>query len=305
MLNPDQCCELFVGAILEGDDEKASDLVQDLLQDKWSLIRIYLEVFSPALSHVGRLWEEGKVNVAQEHMATQITIRQMEKLRFQQRLPKLSHLRVMVGCVEGERHHVGSMMMADLFRVEGYAVDYLGADVPTKDLVEMVKIRRPDLLGISVTLDSNLSKAAALMELVSELTKCPKVVVGGSAVQRASARLSGEETFRYARDAMEGLKISRNLLGLEGSRLKLDAYLRELGERMRELRKRRGWTQQQLATAAGLTRAYIVSVEAGKQNLSIGVVIRIANALEVPLKDLLLAGEANFQREIMNHARQE
>lgn len=293
MLDPDQSRERFIRAILEGDEEKTFDTVQDLLSDKWSLIRIYLEVLCPALSHVGRLWEEGKVNVAQEHLATQITIRQMEKLRFQQRLPTLSHLRVMLGCVEGEHHHLGAMMMADLFRLEGYAVDYLGADVPTKDLVEMVKIRRPDLLAVSVTLDSNLPQAAALMQSVSNLTKRPKVVVGGRAAERASARLSGEKTFRYACDAMEGLKISRKLLGLKGNRLKLESYLRELGERMRDMRKRRGWTQQQLALASGLTRPYIVSVEAGKQNLSMGVVIRIANALEVPLKDLLLAGEEN------------
>jgi transcriptional regulator with XRE-family HTH domain len=39
-----------------------------------------------------------------------------------------------------------------------------------------------------------------------------------------------------------------------------------------------------------LNRAYIVSVEHGKQNMSVGVIIKIANALGVPTERLLVAG---------------
>ena len=45
--------------------------------------------------------------------------------------------------------------------------------------------------------------------------------------------------------------------------------------------------QQELADASGLDRTYISLVEHGKRNLSIGAVLKIANALEVPLGDLL------------------
>ena len=46
-------------------------------------------------------------------------------------------------------------------------------------------------------------------------------------------------------------------------------------------------TQQDLADASELDRTYISLVEHGKQNLSLGAVLKIANALEVPLSDLL------------------
>ena len=46
-------------------------------------------------------------------------------------------------------------------------------------------------------------------------------------------------------------------------------------------------TQQQLADASELDRTYISLVEHGKQNLSLDAVLKIANALEVPLSDLL------------------
>jgi transcriptional regulator with XRE-family HTH domain len=60
-----------------------------------------------------------------------------------------------------------------------------------------------------------------------------------------------------------------------------------LGRRIRELRTHKGWTQRHLAVATRLTRAYIVAVEGGKQNVTLDVVVRIANALAVGPEQLL------------------
>ena len=49
-------------------------------------------------------------------------------------------------------------------------------------------------------------------------------------------------------------------------------------------------TQQDLADAAGLDRTYISLVEHGRQNLTIGAVLKIAQALDVPIGDLLTHG---------------
>ena len=65
------------------------------------------------------------------------------------------------------------------------------------------------------------------------------------------------------------------------------AYLKEFGGQVRQLRSQAGWTQQRLAELTGLTRAYIVSVEGGKQNVSLDVVVRVANALGVMPERLL------------------
>ena len=47
------------------------------------------------------------------------------------------------------------------------------------------------------------------------------------------------------------------------------------------------WNQEQLAQASSLDRTYISAVENGKQNLTIGVVLKLAEALEVPIGQLL------------------
>ncbi|MCM3900770.1 MAG: helix-turn-helix domain-containing protein [Pyrinomonadaceae bacterium] len=83
----------------------------------------------------------------------------------------------------------------------------------------------------------------------------------------------------------------------------LDAYLKEFGSQVRQLRSQSGWTQQRLAELTGLTRAYIVSVEGGKQNVSLDVVVRVANALGVmPERLLATDGAPRFLSDKMKKA---
>ena len=47
------------------------------------------------------------------------------------------------------------------------------------------------------------------------------------------------------------------------------------------------WSQQDLAEASGLDRTYVSALENGRQNLTIGALVRIAMALGVPAGELL------------------
>lgn len=58
-----------------------------------------------------------------------------------------------------------------------------------------------------------------------------------------------------------------------------------LGQRIKQLREVKGMSQKDLAYSADLDRSYIAGVEAGSRNVSIVNVEKIANALNVSLKD--------------------
>lgn len=58
-----------------------------------------------------------------------------------------------------------------------------------------------------------------------------------------------------------------------------------VGKRVRELRNRISISQEELANLAGLDRTYITSVECGKRNISIVNIEKLANALQVSLKE--------------------
>ncbi len=61
---------------------------------------------------------------------------------------------------------------------------------------------------------------------------------------------------------------------------------KELGARVRELRKGRGWTQEELAEAAGRHWTYIGGIERGERNVTVQVAQDIAHALGVNLEEL-------------------
>ncbi len=60
----------------------------------------------------------------------------------------------------------------------------------------------------------------------------------------------------------------------------------ELGKRIRELRASTGLSQEKFALKIGMDRTYFSSVEAGKRNISICNIKKIADGLEVSLGEL-------------------
>lgn len=62
---------------------------------------------------------------------------------------------------------------------------------------------------------------------------------------------------------------------------------RSLGSRIVAERTQRGITQRQLALMTGTSRSYLWKIEIGAADVGIDVLIRIAGALGVPVRDLI------------------
>ena len=67
-----------------------------------------------------------------------------------------------------------------------------------------------------------------------------------------------------------------------------EAFLRTLGERVRELRARRGMTRRSLARESGVSERYLAQLEAGQGNASILVIRHLARAFGI-LPEALVA----------------
>ena len=102
------------------------------------------EIIAPALWLVGELWERGEISVADEHVATEISIRVLALQREAQRVAQArgdspGHARR----AAGEQHVVALRMVDNLLRDAGYDVVMLGADVPADALAAAASRRRP------------------------------------------------------------------------------------------------------------------------------------------------------------------
>jgi len=281
----------YATALAVGDSEAADRIIDELVIRKCSLGEIYSWVIAPALVSIGELWCRKDIGVAEEHLATQIALSHLDKLKFNFAWrDRRSSYRVLVACVEGEQHWLGARMFADLCASHGWTTEFLGQDVPDGALIDMAKKRAPQMVALSATMAPGLDHARHVAAEVTALASPPRILLGGHAIaDRPSAQAFAGTVL--ARDVVDGVDVSLKFLRANRPKAILKEYLLALGRRVRGLRSRKGWTQEQLAKGARVTRVCIVAVEGGKQNVSMDIVIRIANALGVSPEGLMGSGE--------------
>lgn len=79
-------------------------------------------------------------------------------------------------------------------------------------------------------------------------------------------------------------------LVLERSRPRVrdfDKVTHSLGKRLRRLRAARGWTQRVAALRIGVGTPLVRRLENGQANPSLAILLSVADAFGIPLKDLL------------------
>lgn len=205
----------YLAAQLSGDRREALRLlVDDGLLRGIPLQDIHLKIIQPAQYEIGRLWQENRISVAQEHLATAISQLALSHLyRHLPRDPSNGKV-VMVSCVEGELHEVGARMASDFLEMAGFDVRFLGANVPTGHLLRMVREQTPDLLALSVTMSYHLP---ALRSAVSEVRATfPElhVAVGGLAFTWAPGLENDLNVSFHGRDVRELVAASCRILGV-------------------------------------------------------------------------------------------
>lgn len=67
---------------------------------------------------------------------------------------------------------------------------------------------------------------------------------------------------------------------------KLELLQKQIGKRIKALRAERKMKQQELAALCDLEKTHLSRIEAGGQNLTLKMLLRIATALETDVKEI-------------------
>jgi methanogenic corrinoid protein MtbC1/DNA-binding XRE family transcriptional regulator len=278
----------YTAAVLDGNVEKAAKVIDYGLAQGVIPSRIYLDVLMHSQIEIGGRWHRGEISIPEEHIATQITLRQMGRLRAMLKTRIKLGLKALVCSVEGDQHFIGAQAVADFLVVDGWEVDFLGADIPVDHLVPFTKAKGCHLVCVSVSLPSLIPVVRKLITALRAIPVAPKIIIGGAAFL-AKPELIGElEVDGFAKDPHEAVNLARHLCGVLDAENALAVFLRKLGQSVLEHRKLKGMSQQELAGSSDLDRAYISAVEHGKQNISIGAISKLARALDISIEELLL-----------------
>ncbi len=172
----------YLAAQLTGNRREALRLLVDEgIMRGLTVSELHTSVIQPAQYEIGRLWQENRITVAQEHMATAIS--QLALSHLYRYLPRdePNGKVVMVACVEGELHELGPRIASDFLEMAGFDVRYLGASVPSEHLVRTAREERPDLLALSITMSYHLPALRQAVAAVRQALPRLPMVVGGTA----------------------------------------------------------------------------------------------------------------------------
>jgi MerR family transcriptional regulator, light-induced transcriptional regulator len=208
----------YLTAQLAGNRREAIRLVIDEGVNRGhSVGELQLRVVQDAQREIGRLWQEDRISIAQEHMATAISHVVLAQLYQQAPSARPNGKRVLVACVEGELHDFPSRLVSDALELAGFDVRFLGANVPTDSLLTMLETERPDLLALSVTMTFHLPALREVVRRVRE--RCPglPIAVGGHACTWSREIARDLRADLTACDAYELVDGARRVLGMAPS----------------------------------------------------------------------------------------
>lgn len=201
-------------AALAGDERAAVTVVRQALDDGAKPQDVYLNVIARVQGRVGEQWAANRINVAQEHAATAINERAVAVVaEHPAARTEPSRGRVVVACVDGEWHGLPARLVAEVLKVRGWQVDYLGAHVPTPHLVAHIHRTGPDVVALSSSIPTRLPTAHATIT-ACQAAGAP-VLVGGAAFgpDGEYARLLGADAWtpdaRSAADLLERRPLPR------------------------------------------------------------------------------------------------
>jgi MerR family transcriptional regulator, light-induced transcriptional regulator len=197
---------VYLSALLTGDHTAAEVTIREAIDAELTPEEIDDEIIAPALWYVGELWARGELSVAQEHLATEISVRVLALHREARRFAaaRAGH-RVMLATPSGELHVVALRMIDDLMRDAGYDVLMLGADVPPDSLADLAVRLRPRVICLSSTMPGGVQQVLHAIETVRGRRPGAAFVVGGRGVASNLRARPGIDICRRVSEVVEAV----------------------------------------------------------------------------------------------------
>ncbi|MFL5865237.1 MAG: MerR family transcriptional regulator [Solirubrobacteraceae bacterium] len=165
---------------IEAYDEAGVHAVLDASFAAFGLEAVLRDVIFPTLRQVGLNWEQGSLEISQEHFASNL---------IRGRLLSLARLwsrgggpLALLACPPGETHDISLLAFGLVLRSHGWRILFLGADTPISTLTHTAKTTHP-ALAVLTSFSPELLQAEKIA--LRRLAKIAPVVLGGPAASDA------------------------------------------------------------------------------------------------------------------------
>ncbi len=156
----DELREHWIDAVMAFDEPIAENILTQAFA-RYPVETVCIELLQKGLSQVGTMWYGSEASVQQEHFASALATRRLDALIAAAPSPTRRG-RVIVGTPPGEEHTFSALVVTLLLRQRGWAVVYLGANVPLERLKSTIDKVNPELV---VYIAMQLDTAASLLDV--------------------------------------------------------------------------------------------------------------------------------------------
>ena len=154
------------------------------------IVPLYQQVLTPALREKVNQQSGKTLSVWREHIRTSIIRTVIEccyPYVIKEKSAQGSRGRVIIFCPLEELHEIGARMVMDFFILCGFEAIFIGANTPSRDVIEAIEDALPEYVAISVSNDYNLVAARKTLRQIIEVREKEhlkfKIIAGGTAFE--------------------------------------------------------------------------------------------------------------------------
>ena len=201
--------------VVDGKHKEIEAQVQIAIDSGIDLNRIINDALISAMDIIGKRFADGEIYVP-EMLVSAMTM----KLGLEKIKPLLTEEEtetkgtILMCTVKGDLHDIGKNLVVMMLEGAGFKVIDLGVDVKMDKLLQTLKDKKVDILGLSALLTTTMPEMHRVIEAleVEGLRDNIKVIVGGAPIDKKFADKIGADG--YAKDAAEAVQLARELVSV-------------------------------------------------------------------------------------------
>lgn len=201
-----------IAAIREMDGERLEMLLGEAAVNMGRL-RTMQEVVEPLMTQVGEMWRDGRLRIADEHLATEVVRGFVDAFRRADLVPSGAPA-IVVTTPQGQRHAIGASLVAAQAASEGWRVVGLGADLPALEIAAAARSNEALAVALSLVYPADDPLLGAELVALRKALGPVAILAGGRSAhgyQRALDQIGAITLGSLAdlRDELERLRSTR------------------------------------------------------------------------------------------------
>ena len=182
--------ERFTESLLKGDAVEVEGSLMSAYLANHHLTTLFDSPVTKSMHRIGDMWLNEAVSAADEHLASRVFLRALQKLRGVVVRQEPLGATAICCAIEGELHEIPVHLTEVVLEMQGWQTTNLGPNTPLPALSDMASRYKPDLICIAARAVADLDRATSDYAHLRKVTQKlgTKLVVGGEGFRDRAIR---------------------------------------------------------------------------------------------------------------------